>query len=48
MMVLIPMSERGSPHLLRAVKLLLGDLYLYLDCPSRYQAAVFKFYEMSA
>lgn len=48
MMVLIPMSERGSPHLLRAVKLLLGDLYLYLDCPSRCQAAVFKFYEMSA
>ena len=48
MMVLIPMSERGSPHLLRAVKLLLGDLYLYLDCPSRCQTAVFKFYEMSA
>lgn len=48
MMILIPMSERGSPHLLRAVKLLLGDLYLYLDCPSRCQAAVFKFYEMSA
>lgn len=48
MIILIPMTKRGSPHLLRAVRLLLGDLYLYLDCPSRCQAAVFKFYEMSA